>query len=169
MRKTIAALVLLTVVGCGSGAKDADTDAESKPDKPANQTTVGKALTVTMESGAKAKVTILKVTTAKKGKGDLAEKPENGQFVVVDVQIEVTDKVFPVNPLYVQYQGADSKVFDSGDGNAATAGFEPALDSGDVQKGQTTRGFVVFDTSAAKGKQIQVTDELGSPVAYWTL
>jgi len=178
MRRTIAgataALLLLTVVGCGSGSKDAEAAADtqqtqSKPDKSENQTTVGKALTVKMQSGATAEVTVLKVSTAKKGKGEFAEKPANGQFVVIDVQVKVTGKEFAVNPLYVQYQAADNKVFDSGDGNAMTAGFEPVLESGDVPKGQTSRGFVVFDTPAGKGKQVQLTDELGSPIAYWAL
>ena len=45
------------------------------------------------QSGAPAEVTVLKVTTAKKGKGEFAEKPANGQFVVVDVRIKVTAKV----------------------------------------------------------------------------
>jgi len=171
MRRTIvAAALLLTIIGCGSGAKDTDANADapadtqqtqSKPDKSDNQTAVGKALTVKMQSGATAEVTILKVTTAKKGKG--------GQFVVIDVQVKVTGKEFAVNPLYVQYQTADNKIFDSGDGNAITAGFEPVLDSGDVPEGQTSRGFVVFDTPAGKGKQVQLTDELGSPIAYWAL
>jgi hypothetical protein len=178
MRKSIAAaaLVLLTVIGCGSGSNDDEAaapadkqQAQSESGKSANQTTVGKALTVKMQSGAKAEVTILKVSTAKKGKGELAEKPANGQFVVVDVQIKVTDKQFAVNPLYVQYQAADNKVFDSGDGNAVSAGFEPFLESGDVPQGQTSRGYVVFDTPAGKGKQVQLTDELGSPIAYWAL
>jgi uncharacterized lipoprotein len=175
MRRSIvaAALLLLTVAGCGSGSTGADAQqAESteKTDKAASSTTtVGKPLTVKVQSGATAEVTVLKVTTAKKGKGEFAEKPANGQFVVVDVQIKVTGKQFSVNPLYLKYQAADDKVFDSSEGNAFGAGFEPALQSGDVPEGQSSRGYVVFDTPAGTGKQVQLTDELGSPIAFWTL
>lgn len=171
-----AALLLLTVAGCGSSSTGGDPPADAAQvestkaaDKPANTAAVGKPLTVKIQSGATADVTVLKVTTAKKGKGEFAEKPANGQFVVVDVQIKVTGKQFSVNPLYVKYQAADDKVFDSGEGNGFAAGFEPALQSGDVPEGQTSRGYVVFDVPAAAGKQIQLTDELGSPIAFWTL
>lgn len=176
-----AALLLLTVAGCGSSSASDDApagtqatgtqaaDTSEKPKQSANQTTVGKPLTIKVQSGATAEVTVLKVTTAKKGKGEFAEKPANGQFVIVDVQIKVTGGQFPVNPLYVGYQAADAKVYEAADGNAFAAGYEPELQSGDVPEGQTSRGLVVFDTPAGAGKQIQLTDELGSPIAFWTL
>jgi hypothetical protein len=183
MRKSIVAatFLLLTLAGCGAGEAGAETPADSTQSGAAssedkggdkgksNTTQVGKALNVKLQSGAKAEVTVLKVTTAKAGKGEIAEKPENGQYLIVDVQIKVTDKQFSVNPLYFKYQAADEKVYDSGDGNAIFSGHEPQLESGDVPSGQTSRGLVVFDTPAGAGKQIQLTDELGSPIAFWTL
>jgi len=171
-----AALLLLTVGGCGSGTTGGDPPADAArvestkaAEKPANTAAVGKALTVKVQSGATAEVTVLKVTTAKKGKGEFAEKPANGQFLVVDVRIKVTGERFSVNPLYVKYQAADEKVFDSGEGNGFAAGYEPALPAGEVPEGQMSRGFVVFDVPVGAGKQIQLTDELGGPIAFWTL
>lgn len=185
MRKSIVAatFLLLTLAGCGAGEAGAETPTDStqtgaaasedkggdKGKGKSDTTQVGKALKVKLQSGATAEVTVLKVTTAKKGKGEFAEKPQNGQFLIVDVQIKVTDKQFAVNPLYFKYQAADEKVYDSGDGNAFASGHEPQLESGDVPSGQTSRGLVVFDTPAGAGKQIQLTDELGSPIAFWTL
>ncbi|MCW6005531.1 DUF4352 domain-containing protein [Micromonospora sp. CPCC 205371] len=183
MRKSIVAatFLLLTLAGCGAGEAGAEEPTDSTQTGSAasenkgedkgksNTTQVGKALDVKLQSGAKAQVTVLKVTTAKKGKGEFAEKPQNGQFLIVDVQIKVTDKEFSVNPLYFKYQAANEKVYDSGDGNAFASGHEPQLESGEVPTGQTSRGLVVFDTPAGAGKQIQLTDELGSPIAFWTL
>ena len=51
---------------------------------------IGQPLQLKSESGGSAEVTVIGVTLAKAGKGEFAEKPANGQFAVVDVQIKVT-------------------------------------------------------------------------------
>ncbi len=167
MRKSIAVLALLLAGAAGCGTGSTATPGAGDP-QPAGVTKVGQTLRVTGQAGV-ADVTVLSVTENKAGKGDIAEKPANGQYVVVDIEIKVTEKSFQVNPLYVKYQAADGKTFDIMAGNSATAGFEPQLDATSVPSGQSVRGVVVFDAPAGKGKLVQLTDELGKIIGGWEL
>jgi hypothetical protein len=181
MRKSIVVGALLLVIAAPAGCKTTGSDPAAAGDttnttsaaketkKNSAVATVGKPLQVKSESDGKAEVTVLSVTLKKAGKGEFADKPANGQFAVVDVQIKVTSGKFPINPFYLQYQTADSKTYDISAGNASGAGFDPELQSGDVPQGQSTRGVVVFDVPAGKGKQIQLTDELGSLIGVWEI
>jgi hypothetical protein len=178
MRKSIIipALVLVMVAltactaatGQESGAPKGTASAGEEAKNGKAVAKVGKPLPGKQSNG-KATVTVLSVTLSKTGKGQYAEKPANGQFAVVDVQIEVTKGTFEVNPFYWRYQTADGKVYDFSAGNAAGAGFEPQLQSGGVPEGSSTRGVVVFDVPAGKGKQVQLTDELGSLTGAWEI
>ena len=170
-RTTLGAMLLVMTVAAGCGPTDGTAPDSTGGTKAAKSTTVkvGVAQQVKGQFGGKAEATVLKVTTAKKGKGDIAEAPANGQYAVVDVQIKVTGGKFTVNPLYVQYQGADGKTYQSGEGNAGTAGFEPGLPANELPAGQSTRGLVVFDVPEGKGKQVQLTDEMGSLIAAWQI
>jgi hypothetical protein len=187
MRKSIAVLALLlaTVAGCGAGSTTTggsgptgkpsaqsgnaqSGNAQSGNPAKGNVNRVGQQLRVKSKSGS-ADVTVLSATANAKGKGDIAEKPANGQYVVVDIQIKSIDQGFEVNPLYVRYQAGDGKTFDTSAGNATTAGFEPVLALGSVPAGQSVRGVVVFDVPAGKGKQVQLTDELGGVIGIWEL
>lgn len=73
---------------------------------------------------------------------------------------------FAVNPLYFKYQLANGRTYDTLDGNAAFAGFEPQLASETLSAGQSTRGYVAFDVPAG-GRLIQLTDPLFSTVGQW--
>jgi len=167
MRRSIAILALLLAsAGCGTGSTSTPEAGNSQA--AASVTKVGQNLRVNSHAGA-ADVTVKSVTGNQVGKGDIAEKSENGQYVVVDIEIKVIEKSFEVNPLYVKYQAADGKTFDMTAGNAATSGFEPQLGATSVPSGQSVRGVVVFDVPAGKGKLIQFTDELGKIIGSWEI
>jgi hypothetical protein len=175
MRKCIVVgILLLGVAGVTACAEPAGSEATTPagPTSAAARSTTGKvgeALTIETVSGAKAKVSIVSVKLSNEGKGEYADKPANGQFAVVDVEIAVTAGTYAVNPLYLRYQTTDNKTYESGAGNAFNAGFEPALASGDLPPGQSVRGVVVFDVPASKGKQIQIMDEVGSLIGVWAI
>jgi hypothetical protein len=165
MRKGLAALALVLV---GATACGPLPDQGTTPSQAAvTAAKVGQPVKVTGDDGATAEATVLSVTTAAKGQGDLAQPPANGQYSVIDVEIKVTGGTFQVNPLYVRYQAADGKTYDQNTGNSMTAGFSPELTVGGVPNGQSTRGVVAIDTPAGSPKAIQLTNVLGDVIGAW--
>jgi hypothetical protein len=163
-------LVMAVATGCGAtGTTDAGTAGDKAKTSKAITAKVGAALQLKSQTGAKAEATVLGVTLAKKGKGDIAEPSANGQYAVIDVQFKSLSGQFAVNPLYMRYQSTDGKSYECDGGNAPTAGFEPELPIGDLPAGQSSRGLVAFDVPTGKGKQVQVTDELGTVIGAWTI
>ncbi len=170
----IGALLAACVSTQSASQTTTTTDGASPPagsSSHSNQTTVGQSLKITGDSGLVATVTILSVKDYTKPKDSLiGSKPQNGEYAVADISIQVTGGSYDFNPLYFKYQAPNGQTFDSLTGNATTAGFDPSLDSGTLSAGQHTRGFVTFDVPAGNtGADIQITDPLGSVIGQWNL
>jgi hypothetical protein len=130
---------------------------------------VGQTLSITGNDGLKATVTVVSLhgyTTPHDT--TIGEAPANGSYQVADVSIKVNSGQYDFNPLYFKYQAANDQTYNAFDGHAMTAGFQPMLDAGTLNPGQTTRGYVVLDVPAG-GKDIQLTDPLGSVIGQWNL
>lgn len=181
---SVGAVVVIVIVvvaaisfGGGGGGKAPITGQQAKTGangsttqkQPSNAASVGQTLTITGNDALKASVTVLSVKgfTAPSDKA-IGQLPANGSYQVADISIKVDSGQYNFNPLYFKYQAANGQTFDAFDGNAFMAGFEPMLDSGTLNSGQTTRGNVVFDVPAG-GKDIQIADPLGTVVGQWNL
>jgi len=91
--------------------------------------------------------------------------PDNGRFVTVDVTVAGLSGAAHFNPLQFKIQTADGRVWQSGMGIK-----EPALNYGDIAKGQTVRGWVTFDISTSPVKSVQLYSGGfgGEMLASWT-
>lgn len=130
---------------------------------------LGTSIHVTGAGGLDADVTIVRMDYHAKGRGEFAQAPEHGQFAVADVLVRVHAGSYDFNPLYFKYQAADATSFDALSGNAVSAGFDPSLDAGSLGASQSTRGFVTFDVPQGAGRDVQLTDQLGSVIGEWKL
>jgi hypothetical protein len=95
------------------------------------------------------------------------QKPAKGQFLVVDVAVEVREGKYTLTQGSLKLVGADGTVFDT-----TLPVVEPALGFTELAPGQKTAGAVTFDTAAAaeKGGKIALSDLMADGDAgYWQL
>ena len=75
----------------------------------------------------------------------LGEAAVGKRLVAVDItQVGLVDEA-PYNPLYFSVQDSDGYVYDMAFGGFSKANVEPRFGYGDLAKGQTVRGWVVFE------------------------
>jgi hypothetical protein len=174
----IATIAAISLAGCsvqtGSpGSKQSGNSSSSSQSSGSSKSStvvpLGTSIHVTGDGGLSSDVTIQSVNYHTSGTGDIAQPPANGQYAVADVLIVVHSGQYAFNPLYFKYQAQGSTTYDPLSGNASSAGFDPSLDSGTLNPGQTTRGFVTFDVPKGQGQDIQLTDPVGSVVGEWKL
>lgn len=165
----LALIVIVTALSSGSG-KAPLTGAKAVggsrgSSASASVVSVGQPLTITESEGVKATVTVRSVTDHHAGTGALAQPPQNGEYVVANVTISDLSGQYDFNPLYFKYL-VNGNAYDISAGNAATAGFDPSLDAGTLNPGQSTGGNVVFDVPQGRA-EIQITDQLGTVLGGW--
>lgn len=101
--------------------------------------------------------------------GNQFSTPQHGGWLVATVDIVVVSGHTPFNPLYYTLIGPDGSRWDA---DLTTAGYAPALASGDLSAGDKAHGYIAFDapsTATGSGAKISVSDPLLSVVAYWSL
>lgn len=162
---------LITGLACGAGSESGTTAGGSKPgDKPSAATVaIGQPLTysrtiITTKTSATITVSNPRVVKAP----NQVQTPERGQFLVVDVVIEVTEGKMLVDGSSFKVVGADSSAYDS----ELVSVVKPALPFAEIPAGQKTSGSVTFDTAKAaeKGGRVALKDILSdSDVGNWTL
>ena len=131
--------------------------------------TVGTPVSVGNEDGSvDAVVTVVSAKTYKAGKGEFADPPKNGRYVVVDVLVSVKRGTLSYNPFDWSYQHPDGTVYSYGDGNSVFAGYNPQFNSGDLRTGQKTRGLITFDVKYVRGGSVQYTAG-DTVIAEWTV
>jgi hypothetical protein len=102
------------------------------------------------DGGVKQNVTVKSFKTFEAACNQFFPPPDNGLFIVVDVQVEAVEGTVPVNALNFSWVAADGNTSDSLDG-AFSGCDKNHLDAADVRAGQKRAGQVVFDVSSAKG------------------
>ena len=143
---------------------ETEDPAEGVGDEP---TPVGTKVSVGDDDGTiDADVTVVSAKTYRSGRGALADAPEHGRYLVVEVLVTVKAGTLSYNPFDWSYQHPDGTTYSYGQGNAIFAGFEPRFDSGDLKAGQKTRGLITFDVKYAKGGIIQYSPGQ-STIASW--
>jgi len=127
---------------------------------------VGQPLVITGNGGLRANVTVRSVTQSTHPYGTTnSEPPANGAYAVADISISVKAGSYRFEPLYFIYQSADGRTYRAFGGNAWSATYSSA---GTLSSGQSNRYYVTFDV-ASPGRDIQVTDPLGTVVGRWNL
>lgn len=159
----------LTALACGGG--------ESTPGRPGSPgagnaaaviptVTLGTPITFT-DNGAEASVVVTAVDAKAKSTNQF-DTNERGQFVAISVEATAVRGASDVGPSNFRFIGNTGDVFQA---EILIAGIKPALDAmTEIQEGQKKTGKVVFDCEPAKitGGKIQLSDDLGNPVGYWT-
>jgi hypothetical protein len=175
-----AALAALTLAGCASGAKTVKTDqaaattieepvgdapGDTFPDEGIATTTrpvtaankVGESGTVSDSDTGQDLYTIA-VTKVRFVRGDEYNRPERGWFLGAYVKVKALadEQSVPYSDLYVQMRGHH---YDA-DG-CCPDGFTPTLDYVDLNEGETSEGWLVFDVPAKHG-EVVLTNSYGS-------
>jgi hypothetical protein len=180
----VAALATLTTLaGCASGDKTAtptattieqpagDAPAETFPDEGITTTTkpdvltgrVGETVTLTsVDTGQE--VMQVKVDRVRFARGDEYNKPERGLFLGVYVKAKALadDQTSQYGSLYVQMRGHH---YDA-DG-CCPDGFTPTLAYVDLNTGETSEGWLVFDVPARHGEVVLEQEFGGGKIATW--
>jgi hypothetical protein len=180
---TAVALAALTLAGCASGDKTATTattieqpvgDApdETFPDEGVTTTTqaevavgkVGETVTLTSNDTGQ-EVVQIRVDRVRFASGDEYNKPERGLFLGVYVKAKALadDQTSQWGALYVQMRGHH---YDA-DG-CCPEGFTPTLDYVDLNKGETSEGWLVFDVPARHGQVVLEQEFGGGKIATWS-
>jgi hypothetical protein len=165
------------ILAC-SGAGETGTSTEAGSGQPATDTT-GKATVATVPVGqpltlnrnilgtkTAATITVSKLRTGVKS-GNQFQKAEKGQYIVVDVAVQVTEGKLTLTQGSFKLVGADGTVFDT-----TVPVVEPDLGFSDLSAGQKTSGAITFDAAvgAEKGGKIALTDLFADGDAgYWSL
>ena len=174
-RKAIAAVGVAAALifgwGCGGGTSNTGNSSDSgygEQSAPAGPATVALGAPVTVADGsATATVVVNKVEKAKSD-NRFQPPPARGQFVAVTVEITATKGASDVGPSNFRFIGSDGTVYKA---EILVVGIDPELDSAtEIAEGQKKSGKVVFDCDPAKitGGKIQLSDDGGDPVGYWS-
>jgi hypothetical protein len=169
----VIAFLLACGAGGGSGTTtEAGTGQSAAADaaKPAVATVaVGQPLTMNRNIlGTKTSATIT-VSNPRYGvkSGNQFQKAEKGQFIVVDVAVQVIEGKLTLTQGSFKLVGADGTVYDT-----TLPVVEPDLGFSELAAGQKTSGAITFDaaTGAQTGGKIALTDLMADGDAgYWTL
>lgn len=172
MRKWVTGAVgvaaLVFGLACGAGTSSTSSNGDGGPAAPGASTpgivTLKVGETASIKSfGAEYKATVSNLRTGQKGK---YSKPTKGQFIAVDLKIDMIDGQ--------QFASAHMLKLVLASGEAFEPAFAdiPGLDtswSTQLNAGQNKGGPVVFDVPAdLTGAKLYI-QELDKPAAYWTL
>jgi hypothetical protein len=177
---TLLTLALLLGVGCTSdrtarpqdpATTTAEGEGEVFPDEGIPTTIqpdviagkVGDTVTLTnLDSGQDA--LHVKVDRIRFTRGDEYNRPERGLFLGVYVKVRALadDQSSQWGSLYVQMRGHH---YDA-DG-CCPDGFTPTLDYVDLNKGETTEGWLIFDVPARRGEVVLEQEYGGGKLATW--
>jgi hypothetical protein len=177
------ALILLATplvalsIACGSGTTTkSGGDSSAKPGgsgataTPAITTVpIGQALTLNRDILGTKTVATITVSNLRVGvdSGNQFMTAEKGQYIVVDVAVQVAEGKFSLTQGSFKLVAADGTVFDT-----TMPVVKPDLGYSDLAPGQKTSGAITFDAAvgAEKGGKIALTDVLAkSDAGYWTL
>lgn len=176
-----ALLIALTAAGCGGTSKTGvpvttaaapsiSTPPASFPDEGVTETTtpavaggkVGQVVELSDETGPISHVVVTKV---KFNSGDEFNRPERGQFLGVYVKIRALadNQTNMWGDFYVTMRGHHY------DGDAYAEGFTPGFDYVDLNKGETSEGWLIFDVPARHGQVVLVNSmDDNSKLASWS-
>lgn len=165
---TTAAFALALSLACGGGSGSSGTGSGPGGDAaPAGPATVALGTPIVVEDGsATASVVLTKVEANAKSHNQF-DKSERGQFFAISVEITATKGASDIGPSNFRFIGNDGTVYQT----EFVVGITPQLDAmTEIQQSQKKVGKVVFDCEPAKvaGGKIQLSDDGGDPVGYWT-
>ena len=152
----IAVISALAVMLTGCDPEDV-TSTGSSNEKTSGPAQVGESVKVGDGS-----VTVMTAEWHTEGVGEYATAPENGAYLVIDVEWVGPGSY---NPLYFTFKDADGHEYNLG---GLLSGYEPVLQSGELADGDKARGFVVFDVPQTAGK-VSVTDQMLTAVGSWEI
>ena len=184
MRNKIAlvGLSVLAVFGiaCGAGTGETDSSVGGDPQSTGDQTggpvtaAIGQTVTLTntlFDSTDAVEITLAdpQQHTEDPGAGGFGS-PSNGVYLVVNVTVVCTQGTYFASPFNFTFVAADGSAYDP----ALVLGFEPHLQTINLNAGQRTAGTVAFDVppAALTGAKIQVDGiglDIAEAAAYWAL
>jgi hypothetical protein len=137
--------------GAGQSAAEDDAPADKAADGNQGQFDLTLGTKVVVREGSTTQnVTVKSFKTHKAACNQFFPGPDNGMFIVVDVQVEAVKGSVPVNALNFTWVAEDGNTSNSLDG-AFSGCDKNHLDAADVRAGQKRAGQIVFDVASAKG------------------
>lgn len=161
MRKIIALVAALLVALILAGCDSSDTSSENGATESSGPAAIGAPVDID-EASWDLTATVHSAEWKSAGQGETANQPNNGAFLVIDVEVSGDGSYSPLYFTFRADTGVESDAF-SGIGS----GYKPTLGSGDLAGG-LVRGFVTFDAAQAPGVII-LTDPLGGTLGSWTI
>lgn len=161
----VAALVFGLACGAGTSSTSSGDGAPAAPGASTpGIVTIKVGETAHIKAfGGEYKATVSSLRTGQKGK---YSKPEKGQFIAVDLKIEVIDGQQYASAHMLKLVLPSGEVFEPGYADV------PGLDtswSAQLNAGQNKGGAVIFDVPAdLTGAKLYI-QELDKPAAYWAL
>lgn len=146
----------------------AEPAAANTPSPPSRETfdlPLGQTIIIESDDGT-VEVTAKTAANRKTGCSKYGTKPESGNYVVIDVLVEIKAGTGSINPLFFTYVSTSGETQNPLSG--AFAGCKN-LDSGnDMPAGTKRAGQLVFDVAAGPAS-LEYTVGLGRPVGSWKI
>lgn len=184
MKKTIygiaAGLALVTVLACGTGTTTTTGGDGGAPGVSVAPTAAAKVYKLNEAVNIKEDflgdvteyvVTIKSAKAFAKEPGTYGDKPKNGEFLVLDVlvQVKVAGDTTYVSDSDFKFVGADGTLY----ANAYQMGFGDTLSASELRAGQKSSGKVLFDLPKGAWKtgkvQFAASFMAADATCFWTL
>ncbi|HEY7124070.1 MAG TPA: DUF4352 domain-containing protein [Ktedonobacterales bacterium] len=159
----VSCLVLLFILACGS------TDA-STPPTTVNGTVTSAPQAQHFKVGDQVKISywVVTINSTKTNPGSSFDKPQNGQYLILDITFKNTDSSTHTVSSIIQFQFQDSTGQKYNDQITTLKGVTPP--DGDVQAGGQARGQVVYDVPKSEHAfTFTFTPDLGDNAATWDI
>jgi hypothetical protein len=159
----VSCFVLLFILACGGA--DASTPATA-----VNGTVTSAPQAKHFKVGDQVKIGswVVTINSVKTSAGSSFDKPQNGQYLILDITFKNTDSTTHTISSIIEFQFQDSTGQKYNGQITALQGVTPP--DGDVQAGSQTRGQVVYDVPKSEHHfTFTFTPDFGDNAAIWDI
>jgi predicted secreted protein len=159
----VPCFVLLFILACGSA-----TDASSPSTVSGTVTSAPQAKHFKVGDQVKIGYWVVTINSTKTSAGTSFDKPQNGQYLILDITFKNTDSTSHTISSIIEFQFQDSTGQKYDDQITSLQGVTPP--DGDVQAGSQTRGQVVYDVPKSEHTfTFTFTPDFGDSAAVWDI
>lgn len=128
---------------------------------------VGETFTIDQDDTPAAKITVVKVASARVEPGEFGQSPERGLYLVITLKAVGTGASFDVNPFDFYVRGADGGHYED---TTYSDAWGPTFESGTLHNGEHISGTMVYDVSphATHGSLVYAPNFDGEAIASWS-
>ncbi len=159
----VSCFVLLFILACGGSS-----DASGPTTVTGTVTSAPQAKHFKVGEQVKISYWVVTINSAKTSAGTSFDKPQNGQYLILDITFKNTDSQSHTISSIIQFQFQDSTGQKYNGQITTLKGVTPP--DGDVQAGSQARGQVVYDVPKSEHNfTFTFTPDLGDNAAVWDI